>query len=107
MMLSDTESYFTDDTDTVRPSSIACWPIISKKNTNYRESIQTKDRLALTLSGDLMVSLSYQFRIGRSTAPPNTGSHHNYNGGFSINLLASVDADYKFVLVDIGSEGRP
>ncbi|GIX97171.1 DDE Tnp4 domain-containing protein [Caerostris darwini] len=118
-------------------------PIISKKNTNYRESIQTKDRLALTLrflaSGDLMVSLSYQFRIGRSTvsriiretcealrdklypivlakpssekwlfkAPPNTGSqYHHYKGGFSIILLACVDADYKFVLVDIGWEGH-
>ncbi|GIY41781.1 nuclease harbi1-like protein [Caerostris darwini] len=73
-------------------------PAISKKNTNYRESIQTKDRLALTLrflaSGDLM-------------APPNTGSqYHNYKGGFSIIFLACVDADYKFVLVDIGSEGH-
>ncbi|GIX77626.1 DDE Tnp4 domain-containing protein [Caerostris darwini] len=114
-------------------------------------------------SGDLMVSLSYQFRNGRSTvsqsiretcealrdklypivlakkssekwldiankyfskwqfpnckgsidgkyvliqAPPNTGSqYHNYKGGFSIILLACVDADYKFMLVDIGSEG--
>ncbi|GIY08398.1 putative nuclease harbi1 [Caerostris extrusa] len=86
-------------------------PIISKNNTNYRDSIQAKDRLALTLrflaSGDLMVSLSYQFRIGRSTVPPNTGSqYHYYKGTFSIILLASVDADYKFVLVDIGSEGH-
>ncbi|GIY76705.1 hypothetical protein CDAR_603851 [Caerostris darwini] len=72
-------------------------------------------------SGDLRVSVSYQFRIGRSTqfpncieskdgkhvliqAPPNTGSqYHNYKGGFSIILLACVDTDYKFVLVDIGS----
>ncbi|GIY40109.1 protein ALP1-like [Caerostris darwini] len=148
MRLSDTESFFNFLRMT--PAQFdhlltLVGPIISKNNRNYRDSIQAKDRLALTLrflaSGDLMVSLSYQFRIGRSTpssakwlaiankyfakwqfpncigaidgkhvliqAPPNTGSqYHNYKGGFSIILLASVDADYKFVLVDIGSEGH-
>ncbi|GFR05039.1 hypothetical protein TNCT_440731, partial [Trichonephila clavata] len=47
------------------------WPLIAKKDTNYRDSIQSKDRLALTLrhlaTGDFMASLSYSFRIGRST----------------------------------------
>ncbi|GFQ79451.1 putative nuclease HARBI1, partial [Trichonephila clavata] len=39
-------------------------------------------------------------------APPKSGSRfHNYKGTFSI-ILACVDANYKFVLVDIGAEGH-
>ena len=39
-------------------------------------------------------------------APANTGSLcYNYKSTFSLVLLAIVDADYKFVLVDIGSNG--
>ncbi|GFU78735.1 DDE Tnp4 domain-containing protein [Trichonephila clavipes] len=45
--------------------------VIAKKDTNYRDSNQPKDRFALTLrylaTGDLMASLSYLFRICRST----------------------------------------
>ncbi|GIY87310.1 f-box DNA helicase 1 [Caerostris extrusa] len=46
-------------------------PVISKRNTHYCESIQTKGRLALNLrflaSGNLIFSLSYTYRIAQST----------------------------------------
>ncbi|GFT14166.1 uncharacterized protein TNCV_2677081 [Trichonephila clavipes] len=74
MRLSDTESYFNffrlspqlfDNLLSIIGS------VIAKKDTNYRDIIQPKDRLASTLrylaTGDLMASLSYLFGIGRST----------------------------------------
>ena len=39
--------------------------------------------------------------------PFNSGSYHfNYKSSFSIVLLAVVDADYKFLYVDVGCNGR-
>lgn len=39
--------------------------------------------------------------------PPNTGSYYfNYKHYFSLVLLALVDADYKFIYIDVGCNGR-
>ena len=39
--------------------------------------------------------------------PPGSGStFYNYKGDFSIVLLAAVDANLKFIYVDIGTKGR-
>ena len=46
-------------------------PIISKKNTSFRDAICAGERLSITLrflaSGDSQISLSFLFRVGRKS----------------------------------------
>ena len=46
-------------------------PLITKKNTRFRDAIPAGERLAITLrflaSGDSQISLSFMFRVGRKS----------------------------------------
>ncbi|EZA47532.1 hypothetical protein X777_16214 [Ooceraea biroi] len=45
--------------------------------------------------------------VGPHLAPPHSGSvYYNYKKFHSFNLTGIADAHYRFILIDVGSEGR-
>lgn len=52
----------------------------------------------------LQNKIKFKFKL---QAPPHSGSvYYNYKKDHSFNLTAVADANYRFILVDVGAEGR-
>ncbi|GFX22000.1 protein ALP1-like [Trichonephila clavipes] len=110
-------------------------PSIERKNTSMRKAIPASERIALTLrylatgseirvpeSGNEWKMVAEEFwakwnfplclgamdgKHIRIKPPSHSGAtYRNYKGFFSIVLLALVDANLKFLYVDVGTNGR-
>ncbi|XP_015747625.1 PREDICTED: uncharacterized protein LOC107327399 [Acropora digitifera] len=104
-------------------------PYIEKKACRSRDPISPAERLVVTLrylaSGDSQQSQSFNFRIGKSTichiiqetcigiwnalskvSLKSPSSSSDWEGYYSIVLLAMCDAKYCFTMVDVGSYGK-
>lgn len=90
----------------------ACNAIIKHLLSEYI-AIPTREKW-LTIANEFWTRWNFPNCIGALdgkhvaiTAPANSGSlYFNYKETFSIVFLALVDANYKFIAVDIGSYGR-
>ncbi|GFY64895.1 protein ALP1-like [Trichonephila inaurata madagascariensis] len=134
--MKDSESYrrfLRIDVSTFEELVALVSPSIERNNTSMREAIPAAERIALTLrylaTGETQSSLSYQFRIAQNTIsgiiPAVCSAIYHHLGSeiqvpesenewkmvaeefwANIVLLAVVDANLKFLYVDVGTNGR-
>lgn len=88
----------------------ALWEVLQ---LNYMKCPSTEDEW-LKIALDFQKKWNFPNCIGaidgkhcKIKAPPKSGTtFHNYKGYFSLVLMAIVDANYRFIWVDIGDFGK-
>ncbi|KAK7881457.1 hypothetical protein WMY93_029866 [Mugilogobius chulae] len=97
-------------------------PLIIKRDTHLRKAISPRERLSTpstyaewkTIARDFANQWQFTHCLGAIDGkhifiqpPPKSGStFYNHKSRFSITLMAAVDANYKFIYANAGTQGR-